>query len=258
MLESYLKKDQPDKPMVPYMYADLKALVKNLLQIIVKHEEIEKCKTGPQLKDLDLTNGSVFLGLKKMQMEFGGEGNLRKLTSKDTVIHQQIFASKKEAQVFVVTMLANFDRCPLVSNVIRSAANFDPTVLVSLPKTVLIKRMKTLLMEMMESKIMSSDDRGKTVSEFNGLIDSEVKKLRMEFEVFDQKLQRLDKFYFQKVQIQNCKTLSFLLKIMFTLSHGQAEVEHGFSINQQVTNQNMKSETIIARRFIKDHMIVNG
>ena len=155
-------------------------------------------------------------------------------------------------------MLANFDRCPLVSNVIRSAANFDPTVLVSLPKTVLIKRMKTLLMEMMESKIMSSDDRGKTVSEFNELIDSEVKKLRMEFEVFDQKLQRLDKFYFQKVQIQNCKTLSFLLKIMFTLSHGQAEVEHGFSINQQVTNQNMKSETIIARRFIKDHMIVNG
>ena len=42
------------------MYADLKTLLQNLLQIIGKHEEIEKCKTGPQLKDLGLINGSFF------------------------------------------------------------------------------------------------------------------------------------------------------------------------------------------------------
>ena len=64
-------------------------------------------------------------------------------------------------------------------------------------------------MEMMESKIMSSTDCGKTVSEFNGQVDSEVKKLQVEFEVFDQKLHCLDEFYFQKVWIQNYKTLSF-------------------------------------------------
>ena len=40
-------------------------------------------------------------------------------------------------------------------------------------------------MEMMESKIMSSTDCDKTVSEFNGQVDSEVKKLQVEFEVFD-------------------------------------------------------------------------
>ena len=64
-------------------------------------------------------------------------------------------------------------------------------------------------MEMMESKIMSPTDCGKTVSEFNGLVDSEVKKLQAEFEVFDQKLHGLDEFHFQKVRIQNYKTLSF-------------------------------------------------
>ena len=78
-----------------------------------------------------------------------------------------------------------FQRCPLVSNVIRSAAIFDLTVLVYLPKTILLKRMKTLLMEIIESKIMSSTDSDKTASEFNGLIDSEVKKLRVKFELFD-------------------------------------------------------------------------
>ena len=80
-----------------------------------------------------------------------------------------------------------------------------------------------------------------------------MKKLGVKFEVFDQKLHRLDEFYFQ-----NYRTFSFLLKIVFTLSHGQTAVEQWFSINQQVINQNMKSETIIARRLIKDHMIVHG
>ena len=113
-------------------------------------------------------------------------------------------------------------------------------------------------MEMVENKIMSSTDCNKTASQFNRLIDSEVNKLRVEFEVFDQTLHCLDEFYFQKVQIQNYKTLTFPLKIIFTLSHGQPVVECVFSINQQVINQNMKSETIIARRFIKDGMIIHG
>ena len=148
-------------------------------------------------------------------MGFGVEENLRKLKSKDAVTPQQISAFKKEAQVFVVTKLNKlFERCPLNSNVIKSAAIFDLTKLVSFSKTILIKRMKTLLMEMMESKIMSSTDCDKTASEFNGLTDSEVKKLRVEFKVFDQKLHHLDEFYFKKVQIQHYKTLSILLKII--------------------------------------------
>ena len=175
------------------MYADLKILLQNLLQIIGKHAEIEKCKTGPQLKDLGLINGSFFFYLKNIQMGFGFEQNLRKYKSKDAATHHQTSAFKKEAQVFVATMLNKLvKRCNLDSNVIRSAAIFVPTVLVSLPKTILIKQMKTLLMKIMECKIMSSTDFDKTASEFSRLIDSEVKKLPVEFEVFDQKLHCLN------------------------------------------------------------------
>ena len=35
-------------------------------------------------------------------------------------------------------------------------------------------------------------------------------------------------------------------------------MKHGFSINQQVINQNMGSEAIIVCRFIKNHMTVHG
>ena len=41
------------------------------------------------------------------------------------------------------------------------------------------------------------------------------------------------------------------------MSHGQASVERGFSENNQVLAQNMKVESIISRRLIKDHMVSN-
>ena len=105
----------------------------------------------------------LFLILKISR--FGVEENLRKLKSKDGITYQQISAFKKEAQVFVATILNKlFERFPLVSNVIRPATIFVPTVLVSLPKTILIKWMKTLLMEMIESKMMFSTDCDKTAS----------------------------------------------------------------------------------------------
>lgn len=65
-------------------------------------------------------------------------------------------------------------------------------------------------------------------------------------------------FTFRKLKIQNYKTLPFLLKIIFTFSHERAAVERGFNINQQLINQNMESEAIIARRFIKDRIILHG
>ena len=159
ILGPYLKKNivLTLKSMVPYMYADLEALVKNLLQIIVKYEEIEKCKTGPKLNDLDLTNGSVFLDPKNTQIWFWVEKKWREAKSNEAVIHHQISALRKEANIFVVAMLNKlFERCSLVSNVMRSAAIFDPIVLVSLPKIILINWMKALLMEIMESKVMTN------------------------------------------------------------------------------------------------------
>ena len=44
------------------------------------------------------------------------------------------------------------------------------------------------------------------------------------------------------------------MKIILTLSHGQASVEHGFSINKSILDVNMKPESIVARKCIQDHM----
>lgn len=80
-----------------------------------------------------------FLIPKIRRFDFELKKKWREAKSKEAVIHHQISALRKEANIFVVAMLNKlFERCSLVSNVMRSAAIFDPIVLVSLPKIILI------------------------------------------------------------------------------------------------------------------------
>ena len=53
-VEPHLKMYQTDNPMMPYMYFDLKTMLKDLLEIIVETEVIQKCKTGKRLIETDL------------------------------------------------------------------------------------------------------------------------------------------------------------------------------------------------------------
>ena len=52
---------------------------------------------------------------------------------------------------------------------------------------------------------------------------------------------RLDHFYFQICNLDNhnVSALKKVLKIVLILSHGQAEVERGFSLNKEVTVENL-------------------
>ena len=67
----------------------------------------------------------------------------------------------------------------------------------------------------------------------------------------------LDSFYFEKVGIQNFKELSYIVRVIFVLSHGQASAERGISVNDSVTDVNMSPEFIISLRLIWDQMISN-
>ena len=52
--------------------------------------------------------------------------------------------------------------------------------------------------------------------------------------------------------------LSVILQSIFVLSHGQAAVERGFSLNQLLLRCNMKEMSIVSRRRIKDYMITHN
>ena len=50
----FLKKFQADQPMISFLYGDLSVIVMKLLDIIVEHKIIKKCKNEKKLMGIDL------------------------------------------------------------------------------------------------------------------------------------------------------------------------------------------------------------
>ena len=71
IVEPYLKMFQSDKPMVPFLYFELKSVIKSLMELIVKSEVLEECKTSSSLKSLDLSKGDNLLHPKNVELGFG-------------------------------------------------------------------------------------------------------------------------------------------------------------------------------------------
>ena len=55
----YLKMYQANPSMIPYMYFDLKTMLKNLLEINVEPEVMQKCKSGKQLIEINLEKKKI-------------------------------------------------------------------------------------------------------------------------------------------------------------------------------------------------------
>ena len=93
--------------------------------------------------------------------------------------------------------------------------------------------------------------------EFTSFIDNELKKHKAKVEEFNENHDRLDYFYFNQVSANNYADLSFdlsfVIKVVLTLSYSQASTERQFSVNNTALDNNMKEESIVTRKHIIDH-----
>ena len=100
-----LKKYQLDKPMIPFMYEDLKDLVSRLLELFVKPAILENNETGKKMMKLDLFDKEIILSAEKMNVRFAVESKLNDLKKKDNVTASQIKLFMKGVQIFLCAVV---------------------------------------------------------------------------------------------------------------------------------------------------------
>ena len=124
-----------------------------------------------------------------------------------------------------------------------------------LPKSLLRKRgagntsanLSTSFMT--ESGSLQKLAADKAKKEYDSLLKSAHSQLKDIFLTFNQKEDRVDSFY-ASIMSENAsfKSCWEIFKIVFTLSHGQASVERGFSINKELLGENLKEESVVCQR----------
>lgn len=127
--------------------------------------------------------------------------------------------------VLVVSMMIkSFQKCLISSLFVWPVTMFNPNVVASVSTTVRVKQFQAVVSYLMESKMLSAKDCDKTTVEFNTFWEKELKKLNEEFK-FDQNTHHLGDFYFKEVGVQTYISISFVLRLLLTPSHGQTTGE---------------------------------
>ena len=81
------------------------------------------------------------------------------------------------------------------------------------------------------------------------------KENRQDFLNFDSDNDRLDTFYWSHNEnMKSIEKVAQVLKIVLTLSHGQASVERGFTVNKSLLVENLSTKSLISQRIVYDHM----
>ena len=135
---------------------------------------------------------------------------------------------------------------PLGSAVLRFTSIFEPSRMSLLQREKLREKLKVLLRCFIE----------KATNDFKFFLAEDLSKCAAEFQSFSAERNGLDNFYFSTIQICNYQKLSLVLKLLLTLSHGQALVERGFSLNNNILKTNTCPKIVIAKRLITDHMVM--
>ena len=64
----------------------------------------------------------------------------------------------------------------------------------------------------------------------------------------------VDTLFYECMANQSYKSVFSVVKLILILSHGQATVERGFSVDKEVEDENLKEHTLVAQRIVCDHV----
>ncbi|XP_041865260.1 uncharacterized protein LOC121654920 [Melanotaenia boesemani] len=93
------------------------------------------------------------------------------------------------------------------------------------------------------------------VQQFESFLSVEARNEEfLDFQPFEK---RLDTFLHGRLSRPYPAAWDFCQKLLL-LSHGQASVERGFSVNKEVESENMQEDTIVTHRLICDYVAMHG
>jgi hypothetical protein len=90
--------------------------------------------------------------------------------------------------------------------------------------------------------------------QYSQYVDETAVSRSAEFSNFNVSTSRLDVLLFETMASSSLDKLWSCVKSLLLLSHGQATVERGFSVNKEVEVDNLEEDSFVAKRIICDHI----
>ncbi|KAJ4945774.1 hypothetical protein JOQ06_023452 [Pogonophryne albipinna] len=247
----FLLKFQTDEPVMPFLAKDLAELLKSLLRRFVKREFLEDI-TPLKLTKVDAADEKNWVSPMNADIGLGAESVIKALQSKpgSRVGELSVLTFRKECMKGLAAMVKKVqEKSPLKVPVVRHIACLDPTNMSRDPEWC-IGKMKSVVQRFLEDKQLAGGVSAADVivQQFERFLSVEGRgEGFLSFQPFEQ---RLDVFLHEA--LSTYPELRRFCQSLLLLSHGQATVERGFSVNKEVETVNLLEESLEAQRLICD------
>ncbi|KAJ8048024.1 hypothetical protein HOLleu_00178 [Holothuria leucospilota] len=141
-------------------------------------------------------------------------------------------------------------KCPLTYTITRNLACMDPCMMAT-NKDDCVAKFRRVLHKLVFLKQVNEIDCDSLQWEYEAFLDEAVSRNFSKFKGYSCDDQRLDTFLSMYMNgVPAYDKLWQLTKKLLILSHGQATVERGFSVNAQLIVENMKEKSVVFQRVV--------
>ena len=220
----------------------------------MKRAVLEGANSAYKIAKLNVLDSATHVAPSEVDIGFAAKTTLEK---EEKISQLQVLEFRKECESMLATTVARIEeRSPLKYNFAGKLTSLDPRVMVSNPDQA-IKMFQEVLQRLIETRWKTSEEADTVLAEYRKLV-SDAKRYHLDkFSSFKITTDRLDSFLFEVLQNQNeSQQLWITMQLILTLSHGQATVERGFSVNKEVLAPNLQETSLIAMRLVHSSMQV--
>ncbi|KAG1686949.1 Telomere-associated protein RIF1 [Nymphon striatum] len=181
------------------------------------YEIVKECvnDNNEKLIKIDVSDKNLQVNYKKIDIGYASE-KLKNVKPSE----REILEFRMECKACLVDLLKKLlEKCPATYSLVRHLSCLNPVNMAS-DKEVCSAKFKKVLMLLLSSGRISEKDCDPLLQEYGLFLDN----------------------------------IPVVVKLILVMSHGQASVERGFSINKEIEVENMKEHTLVARRMVCDHV----
>lgn len=260
-LKPFLTEYQSDEPKVPFLYNDMKKLYEKILKKIINPACLKGHESDPV--QIDLNEKKNLLTATDIKLDYETKCALKKI--ENTKNSLEICKFKATCITIYKTFLIKLlEKSPLKYPLVKGISCFDPEIAIETNEAE--ARIAIVLEIFVENRMLASSVANEVESQFLEVISMPATKEKLKtFRRYSEikknqsssQNSRLDHLWVTILETFSTNKYSKLynfIKSVMIISHGNAALERGFSINKECLTQNQHEKSMISRRIICDKL----
>lgn len=246
----FLEGFQTDKPLVPFLSQEMYGVLSDILKKIIQRSIFDKC-TQSSICNLDLKDAEIMKKSKYIDIGFVAKESLKQSKVSEVTMVEFYHQCK---EFFKETAAKIMEKSPLKYAFVRDLDFLNPNSIVNKSPNDQIKKIERVLSKMCKDKLINITVCDDIIKQYSAFVSQMKIEHKEDFEKYNCHTSlRIDSFLgiYMSNQVEYADLWN-IVKMLLILSHGQASVERGFSINKDLLKCNMSQKTLIAERIVTD------